>query len=150
MLVRELSQPSPTVNTKEAMNLMQEMWGQGSSSEKPGFQIFQEPATAAPKENIKPKFQIFEEQPKPVETNTNTTASKAKFQVFQEPPVTKNISSAKKVPPKPKFEIYVEPPLAQQPEPAKAKFEIFQDKENAKSKPAPRVNIGNCKHALIK
>ena len=84
---------------QEAMHLMQEMWGQGSSSEKPGFQIFQEPT---PKENTKPKFQIFEE-PKPVETNT---ASKAKFQVFQEP-VTKNISSAKKVPPKPKFEIYV-------------------------------------------
>ena len=131
MLVRELSQPSPTVNTKEAMNLMQEMWGQGSSSEKPGFQIFQEPT---PKENTKPKFQIFEE-PKPVENNT---ASKAKFQVFQEP-VTKNISSAKKEPPKPKFEIYVEPP---QPEPAMAKFEIFQDKENTKSKPAPRVALG--------
>ena len=113
------------------MNLMQEMWGQGSSSEKPGFQIFQEPT---PKENTKPKFQIFEE-PKPVETNT---ASKAKFQVFQEP-VTKNISSAKKEPPKPKFEIYVEPP---QPEPAMAKFEIFQDKENIKSKPAPRVALG--------
>ena len=75
--------------------------------------------------------------PKPFETNT--TASKAKFQVFQEPPVTKNISSAKKEPPKPKFEIYVEPP---QPEPAMAKFEIFQDKENTKSKPAPRVAIG--------
>ena len=119
---------------------MQEMWGQGSSSEKPGFQIFQEPT---PKENTKPKFQIFEE-PKSIETNTNT-ASKAKFQVFQEP-VTKNIFSAKKEPPKPKFEIYVEPP---QPEPAMAKFEIFQDKENAKSKPAPRVNIGN-KYALKK
>ena len=128
------------------MNLMQEMWGQGSSSEKPGFQIFQEP-TPAPKENItKPKFQIFEEQPGPkhVETNTSTSASKAKFQVFQEPPVTINISSAKKEPPKPKFEIYVEPPQpVAQPEPAMAKFEIFQDKENAKSKPAaPRVTIG--------
>ena len=104
------SQPSPTVNTKEAMNLMKEMWGSSQKAEpvKPKFQIFQEPAE--PKAaTVKPQFQIFQEpaEPKPAPV-------KPQFQIFQEP----------KEPPKPKFQIYEEAKAAE------PKFEIFQDKEN--------------------
>ena len=84
-LSQPFSQPSPTVNTKEAMNLMQEMWGSSQKAEpvKPKFQIFQEPEPKAP---VKPQFQIFQEPKEP---------AKPKFQIYEEAKVAE-----------PKFEIF--------------------------------------------
>ena len=87
----KLSQPSPTINTKEAMNLMQEMWGQGSvvKSAKP-FEIFQEEEKSFEQKSEK-KFEIFSESQQKTEK---------KFEIFQE--------NSEKPPPAPKFQIYQE------------------------------------------
>ena len=126
----KLSQPSPTVNTKEAMNLMQELWGSSEKQDiaepvaKPKFQIFQEPEPTP--EPAKPKFQIFQDSAGP---KASVAPPKPTFQVYEEP-VVAPIAAAK-----PKFQIFQEP-AAPNPKP-KSRLVKPHDKENDLLKPNP-------------
>ena len=111
-----LTQPSPTVNTKEAFNLMQDMWG-GSSCQKAepknsGFKIYEDPA------------------PKPFKIYEDPSPSPAPFKIYEDP------SPA----PAP-FKIYEDPP--EQPKrkvkPVAAPFKIYCDEnDDAKENTAPK------------
>lgn len=119
----KLSQPSPTINTKEAMNLMQEMWG-GTTAEKkkpekalatvvetPKFAIFDENVAPKPASEEKPKFAIFNE-------NAAASSEKPKFAIFDE-----NVVASSEE--KPKFAIFDEN-IAPPPKPMPV-FQVFQD-----------------------
>ena len=114
---RMLSEPSPTINTKEAKLLAEQMWSEQKPARKPvpeKFEIFQDSQDEKPPEKIslKPRG-----KPKPTivvnDKENDSENFKPKFEVFEEKP-------------KPKFEVFQE----EKP----AKFEVFQD-------PSPKIEM---------
>lgn len=121
-LQRELSQPSPTINTKEAMNLMQEMWGR--SEEKPPTAN----AENTLKKNKTEPFEVFQEEVENPQPFRKAKEEKA-FKIYEEPeaPLIKK--------PAPKFQIFqddkenqavLKPAMI---EPAKPTIQVHDDEE---------------------
>jgi len=127
-----LTQPSPTLNTKEAMAVMQQLWGedreaQAAASVTPDcppapFTIFQEPAV--PTATQQKPFQLFTDDSTPVVT-------KPAFEIFTDEPA---------VPPPPIINIYCDEEKAVQPragQPSRRSrvdhFNQLSDKENLPS-----------------
>ena len=144
---RMLSEPSPTINTKEARMLVNQMWSEQRPKKPEKFEVFQDtsvdiaqppekislkprgkpkPTLINDEENTKPKFEVYDENTKPkFEVFDENSKPKPKIEIFDENS-------------KPKFEVYDEnsKPKIEKPKPkfetfdenTKPKLEVFEDK----------------------
>ena len=99
---RMLSEPSPTINTKEARMLAEKMWSEQKPTKKEKFEIFQdseESAVEPQRISLKPRG-----KPKPtiiINEKENDENALPKFEIYRDPSPQKEE--------KPKFEVYADP-----------------------------------------